>query len=176
MFHSRRRPEPGPQLTPWGFYAVTPAKPRRDPFRVIALAVMLTILLAVGGCCVAVGAVAHQFGTAFHVASAPMAAASMRVETGMPFVLSGFRAAPGWELEETSVGGATIGGLQVTNVGVRATNLRYAFSFRQGDRWLAEVDCFCPSVEPGETVPMRCLATAAPPPVGYDRVVVADSY
>lgn len=175
--HHHDRPEPGPQLTPWGFYAVRPEKPARDPFRMVALGIVLTLVLVVGGCLVTVGAMAQQFRTAFEVDPAPVTSAtSMPVETGMPFVLSGFRAASGWALAETSLGGSTIAGLRVTNVGVRAVNLRYAFTFRLDGRWVTEVDCFCPSVEPGETVPMRCLPTAARLPLEYDRVVVADSY
>lgn len=178
MFHSRRRPESGPQLTPWGFYAVRPEKPARDPFRVIALGTVLSLVLVVGGCFVTVGAMAQQFRTAFEVAPAPVTSAtSMPVETGMPFLLSGFRAASGWRLAETSLGAATIAGLRVTNLGARAVDLRYAFTFRQDGRWVAELDCFCPSVEPGETVWMQCLPTAvARLPLEYDRVVVADSF
>jgi hypothetical protein len=177
MFRSRRRPDAGPQLTPWGFYAVTPAKPRRDPLRIIALGAVLTLVLAVGGCFVAVGGVARQLGTAFEVAQTPVTAAtSMEVQTGKTFALSGFRAAEGWALDRETLGGPTITSLRVTNAGERTTSLRYSFTFKRGARWLAEVDCSCPSVAPGATVPMECFSTTARLPLGYDKVMVADSY
>ncbi len=177
MLHLHRRPEPGPQLTPWGFYAVTPPQRRRDPLRVIAIGAVLTLVLAVGGCFVAVGKVAHQFGTAVESAGAPVTAtASIEVRAGRAFLLSGFRATQGWSLDRESLGGPTIAGLRVTNTGDRATNLRYAFTFRRGSTWLAEVDCFCPSTDPGETVAMQCFSTSARLPLGYDTVMVADSF
>ena len=173
----RRRPDAGPELTPWGFYAVRPTKRRRDPLRVIAVGAVLTLVLALGGCLVAVGSVAQDFGSAWEVAGAPLAAtAHQEVHVGEAFALAGFRAAPGWTLEREPLGGPTITGLRVTNTDDHATELRYAFTFRRGSTWLAEVDCSCPSLEPGASAPMQCFSTSDRLPTGYDTVVVADSF
>lgn len=173
----RRRPDRGPELTPWGFYAVTPTRRRRDPLRALAVGAVLTLVLAFGGCIVAVGSVAQDFGSTWSVTGAPVAAATQRqVAVGQAFALAGFRAAPGWTLDREELGGPTISGLRVTNAAGVATELRLAFTFRRGSTWLAEVDCSCPSVSPGTTAAMTCSSTTARLPLGYDAVVVADSF
>ena len=176
MFRSHPRPDPGPQLTPWGFYAVTPTKRPRDPFRMVAIGVALSFVLVLGGCMAVVGSMARELRPAFDVPVAAVSTTVTRVETGSSFILSGFRTEPGWTVDREARGALTIGGLRVSNLGDRPQGVRYAFKFRNGYRQLAEVDCYCAAVAPGETVPMQCLATTAPVPLGNDRILVADSY
>ncbi|MDI6909551.1 hypothetical protein [Nocardioides sp.] len=183
MFRRHHRPEPGPQLTPWGFYARPPAK-SHDPLRVVAIGLVLSLVLLVGGCLAAVGGLAQQVGTAFQAAPAPVAdVVRMEVQEGEAFVLAGFRAAAGWKVateaaRATTVTGphVTITGLEVTNTGDSAQMLRYAFIFRGHAEWLAEIDCFCPAVLPGQAVVMQCRPTVPRMPFSYDAVVVADGF
>ncbi len=174
--HLRHRPESGPQLTPWGFYATTPTKRRRDPLRAMGVAAGLTLVLAFGGCVVAVGNAAQDLGGAWGVATGPVAATThTQVRLGGAFTLAGFRVAPGWTMAEESFDRQTLTGLRVTNTGDHAAELRYGFTFRQGSTWLAEIDCFCAPVPPGATATMQCFPTAHLP-LGYDHIVVADSF
>ena len=175
MFRSRR-PDPGPQLTPWGFYAVTREKPPRDPFRMVAIGVALSFVLVLGGCLAVVGSMAHELRPAFDVPVSAMATTVVRVETGSPFLLAGVRAEPGWTVDREERGVLTIGGLRVSNLGDHPQDVRYEFRFRDGSRRIAEVDCYCASVRPGATVPMQCHRTTAAVPLGHDRILVADSY
>ena len=176
MVHLRHRPEAGPQLTPWGYYAATPTKRHRDPLRAMAVAASLTLVLAFGGCVAAVGNAAQGLGGAWSVAAGPVAATThMPVRLGDAFTLAGFRVAPGWTLADESFGRQTIAGLRVTNNGDHAAELRYAFTFREGSTWLTEIDCFCAPVAPGATATMQCFPTARLP-LGYDTLVVADSF
>lgn len=178
MVHLRRRkPDRQPGLTPWGFYAAPPARRRRDPLRTLAVGAALSLVLAVGGCVVSVGSMARDVGDAWTVTQAPAAATTRQaVQVGRPFALAGFRVAPGWALGQTPLGAPTITGLQVTSAAEEPTSLRYAFTFRRGSTWLAEVDCWCPTVNPGATAVMACFPTTPRPPLGYDTVVVADSF
>ncbi len=177
MFRTHHRPEPGPQLTPWGFYAMPTPTKARDPLRAVAIGLVVTLVLLVGGCFAVVGGIAHRVGTAFEATPAPAAAAAlMEVQDGEAFLLSGFQAAGGWTVTQAALGGSTITGLHVTNIGDTAQSMRYAFTFRSGTRLLAEVDCWCPTVLPDQTTAMQCFATAARMPFGHDQVVVADSY
>jgi len=183
MLHLHRRPAPGPQLTPWGFYARRPAK-ARVPARTIAIGLVLSLVLLVGGCVAVLGGVAHQMGSAFDAAPARFEhVARMKVSEGQGFDFAGSRVAPGWtvveQMVETAAGAVprvTIAGLQVANTGDAAEVIRHAFTLRSDSTWVAEIDCFCHRVEPGETGLMHCRVVGAPTPLSYDAIVVADSY
>lgn len=183
MFHLHHRPDPGPQLTPWGFYARPPAK-SHDPLRTVAIGLVLSMVLLVGGCFAVVGGLAHQVGSAFQATPASVAGVvRMEVQEGETFMLAGFQAAAGWKVAKEAAHTATvtaphitIAGLEVTNTGDRAQMLRYAFTFRGHAQWLAEIDCYCPVVLPGQTALMQCRPTVPRMPFAFDTVVVADGY
>lgn len=183
MFHLHHRAEPTPQLTPWGFYARPPAK-SHDPLRRVAIGLVFSLVLVVGGCVAVVGGLAHQVGTAFQATPAPVAGVvRMEVHEGEAFVLAGFRAAAGWKVAKEAAHAATvtaphitIAGLEVTNTGDGAQMLRYAFTFRGHAEWLAEIDCYCPAVLPDQTALMQCRPTVPRMPFAFDTVVVADGY
>ncbi len=183
MFHLHRRPRPGPQLTPWGFYARRPEKPR-VPGRAVAVGLALSLVLLVGGCVAVLGGVAHRMGGAFDAAPARFEhVMRMKVAVGQAFGFAGVRAAPGWKVVEPVVDAAagsvprvTITGLRVTNTGDATEVMRHAFTLRSGADWVAEIECYCHQIEPGETGLMHCRVVAAPTPFAYDAIVVADSY
>lgn len=183
MFHLHHRPDPGPQLTPWGFYARPPAK-SHDPLRTVAIGLVLSMVLLVGGCFAVVGGLAHQVGTAFRAGPAPVVdVVRMEVQEGEAFLLAGFQVGADWKVAQEAARAVTvtaphitITGLEVTNTGDRAQMLRYAFTFRGHAEWLAEIDCYCPAVPPGQTVVMQCRPAVPRLPFAYDTVVVADGY
>ncbi|HEY0949946.1 hypothetical protein [Nocardioides sp.] len=183
MFHLHRRPESGPQLTPWGFYARRPEK-ARVPARMVAIGLALALVLLAAGCVAVLGAVAQQMGGAFDAAPARFEhLVRTKVAEGQGFDFAGVRAAPGWEVAErvvdTATGSAprvTITGLQVTNTGDATEVMRHAFTLRNGSEWVADIECYCHEIEPGETGLMHCKVVAAPAPLTYDAIVVADSY
>src|SRR3546814_19290167 len=111
MFRSHPRPDPGPQLTPWGFYAVTPTKRPRDPFRMVAIGVALSFVLVLGGCMAVVGSMARELRPAFDVPVAAVSTTVTRVETGRRFILSGFRTEPAWTVDRVALGTTSTGTL-----------------------------------------------------------------